>query len=56
MVAQRRARRLTLVHINPLLADEEELLADARAHSPGAQLGRDREPLRLDGATVAADR
>ena len=50
------AEHLTLVHINPLLADEEELLADARAHSPGARLGRDREPLRLDDATVAADR
>ena len=50
------AEHLTLVHVNPLLADEEELLADARAHSPGARLGRDRDPLRLDEATVAADR
>ena len=50
------AEHLTLVHINPLLEDEEELLADARTHAPGARLGRDREPLRLDRAALAADR
>jgi ribonuclease BN (tRNA processing enzyme) len=42
------ARHLTLVHINPQLAGEDELLADARAHAPEARLGRDRERLRLD--------
>jgi ribonuclease BN (tRNA processing enzyme) len=50
------AHRLTLVHIDPRLANEEELLADARLHSPDARLGCDREPLRLDRTSVAADR
>jgi ribonuclease BN (tRNA processing enzyme) len=48
-------RHLTLVHINPRIGNEPELLEDARAHAPGARLGCDGEPLRLDRATVAAD-
>ena len=28
------ARRLTLVHLNPRIEDEDELLADARRHAP----------------------
>jgi ribonuclease BN (tRNA processing enzyme) len=42
-----RAQHLTLVHISPLLADESDLLEDARRHCPGARLGRDRQPLEL---------
>jgi ribonuclease BN (tRNA processing enzyme) len=40
-----RARQLTLVHINPLLTDESELVADARAHAPSARIGCDRASL-----------
>jgi ribonuclease BN (tRNA processing enzyme) len=36
------ARRLTLIHLNPLLGDHEAVLADARSVVPGAQLGEDR--------------
>lgn len=39
------ARRLTLVHLNPLGPDDDALLADARGEFPDAQLGR-------DGATI----
>lgn len=42
------AHHLTLMHINPLLRSEEELLADARAFAPRAQLGHDCASLRLD--------
>ena len=45
------AHHLTLVHLDPRLPDEEELLADARAHAPNARLGCDREALRLDRTT-----
>ena len=48
-------QHLTLVHLDPRTGDEEELLADARAHAPQARLGCDREPLRLDRRAVAAD-
>ena len=41
------ARHLTLVHINPRIQDEDELLADARRHAPDAQLGRDGTELQL---------
>ena len=41
------ARHLTLVHINPRVQDEEELLADARRHAPDAQLGHDGTELQL---------
>ena len=41
------ARHLTLVHINPRVEDEDELLADARRHAPHAQIGRDGTELRL---------
>ena len=41
------ARHLTLVHINPRIQDEEELLADARRHAPDAQLGHDGTELQL---------
>jgi ribonuclease BN (tRNA processing enzyme) len=41
------ARRLTLVHLNPRLQDEDELLADARRYAPDAQLGRDATELQL---------
>jgi ribonuclease BN (tRNA processing enzyme) len=41
------ARRLTLVHINPRLESEDELLSDARSRFPEAQLGRDATELRL---------
>lgn len=47
------AQYLTLVHINPLLADEDELVADARTFMPDAQLGRDRAALRLERAASA---
>jgi ribonuclease BN (tRNA processing enzyme) len=33
--------RLTLIHLNPLLADHKAVLADARSVVPGAQLGED---------------
>jgi ribonuclease BN (tRNA processing enzyme) len=49
-----RARHLTLVHISPLLTDENELLADARSHAPTAQLGCDRVLLPLDRTTAPA--
>jgi ribonuclease BN (tRNA processing enzyme) len=35
------AGRLTLIHLNPLLADHEAVLADARSVVPDAQLGED---------------
>jgi ribonuclease BN (tRNA processing enzyme) len=35
------ARRLTLIHLNPLLTDHEDVLSDARTHFPTAQLGED---------------
>ena len=41
------AHRLTLVHVNPRLDDEDALVADARREFPTAQLGRDRTELRL---------
>jgi len=41
------ARRLTLVHINPRIQDEEALLEDARRHVSDAALGRDASELEL---------
>ena len=41
------ARRLTLVHVNPRVPDEEALLADARRLVPAAVLGRDATELEL---------
>jgi ribonuclease BN (tRNA processing enzyme) len=41
------ARRLTLVHVNPRLESEDELLSDARTRFPDAQLGRDATELQL---------
>jgi ribonuclease BN (tRNA processing enzyme) len=43
-----RARRLTLIHLNPRLADEAELLADARSRFADARIGCDGEELALD--------
>ena len=42
-----RASHLTLVHINPLLAEEAALLADARSAFPAARIGVDRTELAL---------
>jgi ribonuclease BN (tRNA processing enzyme) len=36
-----RARRLTLIHLDPQLADHGAVLDDARAIAPAAQLGTD---------------
>jgi ribonuclease BN (tRNA processing enzyme) len=33
--------RLVLVHVHPLLGDDDELAAPARAHFPAAEVGRD---------------
>lgn len=41
------ARRLTLIHLNPLISDHATILADARAIRADADLGRDRQTLRL---------
>jgi ribonuclease BN (tRNA processing enzyme) len=41
------AQRLTLIHLNPLIADHTAILADARAIRADAELGRDRQALRL---------
>ena len=41
------ARRLTLIHINPRIEDEEKLLEDARRHFSDARLGRDATELEL---------
>jgi ribonuclease BN (tRNA processing enzyme) len=41
------ARRLTLIHLHPRLADSDELLADARSRFPQAELGRDGVELAL---------
>ncbi len=41
------ARRLTLIHINPRIQDEEALLEDARRHFSDARLGRDATELEL---------
>ena len=40
-------RHLTLIHINPLLRDETQLLADARSFMPSAQIGKDEAELQL---------
>jgi ribonuclease BN (tRNA processing enzyme) len=41
------ARRLTLVHLDPRLPSEEDLLEDARTQFPDARLGRDGAELDL---------
>jgi ribonuclease BN (tRNA processing enzyme) len=41
------ARRLTLVHISPRIADEAALVADARRTMPDAEIGRDGVRLEL---------
>ena len=41
------AKRLTLVHVNPRVASESELEADARKAFAGARIGRDKTPLQL---------
>lgn len=42
IAAAAQVERLVLVHVNPLLADEEELAASARQRFPAAEVGRDR--------------
>jgi ribonuclease BN (tRNA processing enzyme) len=42
------AERLTLIHLNPLLADQEPVLRDAQRAFLSAQLGRDGAELLLD--------
>ena len=41
------ARRLTLIHLNPLMRDHAAVLADARTIRPDAELGCDGQKLRL---------
>jgi ribonuclease BN (tRNA processing enzyme) len=41
IAAEAGAGQLTLIHLSPLLADHDAVLADARAVVPGAQLGED---------------
>jgi ribonuclease BN (tRNA processing enzyme) len=41
------ARRLTLIHLNPLISDHAAVLADARTIRPDAELGCDGQELRL---------
>ncbi len=43
------AGQLTLIHLNPLLADHRAVLEDARAVVPGAQLGEDGQVLVCGG-------
>jgi ribonuclease BN (tRNA processing enzyme) len=44
------AKRLTLIHLNPRVRDQEAVLRDAQAVFPEAQLGRDGSPLLLTDA------